>query len=216
MIVGYMWIVVGIIAGAFSLFAIPHGFRLLDQQKQVSPTVETNIQGDFFNGNKTVIENQVNVNAIGVIPNDNKISVAKLKINRAFKDFNSAIQNISEDFPKESARIAGQYNLRGMLTSGGFVQAQMDLSIKTKRRLDKEFENLNRGVEDILVEILGKPSLQSAGPEFNEEQNRINEAEKRCRDIYPLLNENPKSWEMKALREIRLTKDFDVANDNKN
>jgi hypothetical protein len=52
----YIWIILGVVAGAFSLFAVPHGFRLLDQQKKASAV---SIHGDFVNGNKTVIGNQV-------------------------------------------------------------------------------------------------------------------------------------------------------------
>src|SRR3989338_10614296 len=102
--VAYIWIILGVVAGAFSLFAVPHGFRLLDQQKKASAVGEISIHGDFVNGNKTVIGNQVNVNA-SVAEQTNhkaKINVVKLKINRAFEDFNKAIDETATNFPKES------------------------------------------------------------------------------------------------------------------
>lgn len=175
------------------------------------------LNGDFVNGDKLVIENQTNVNASGAVPTDDntKIDVAKLKINRAFEDFNKAINEVASNFPKESNKIANLFNLHNVLGSGEHIQKQMDLSISTKKKLDQEYEGLKRTIEDILVEILNKTSLQSAGVEFNDEQKRLDEARKRCEALYPSLNDNPKSWETKALNEVRLTKDFDVANSPK-
>jgi hypothetical protein len=66
------------------------------------------------------------------------------------------------------------------------------------------------------VDVLGITSLNSAGLEFEAEQKLVDEAPKRCQVLYPLLNDNPKSWEMKALRENILTKNFDVTNDHSN
>ena len=216
--VAYIWIILGVVAGAFSLFAVPHGFRLLDQQKKASTVGEISIHGDFVNGNKTVIGNQVNVNA-SVTEQTNhkaKIDVVKLKINRAFEDFYKAIDETATNFPKESNKLAGNFNSRNMLTSGVFIRAQMDLSLNTKKYLDQRIEALNRQVEDILVDVLGKTSLHLAGLEFEAEQKLLDEAPKRCQALYPLLNDNPKSWEMKALKENTLTKDFDVTNNHGN
>jgi hypothetical protein len=209
----YIWIILGVVAGAFSLFAVPHGFRL-DQQKKASAVGGISIHGDFVSGNKTVIGNQVNINDSTPEHPDlkAKIDVSKLKINRAFQDFNGVFQAISESFPNESESIARKYNFHGMLGGGEFIKAQMDLSINMKRRLDSEYEALRRKIEDTLVETLGKTSLQSAGMEFDAEQSRLNDALSRCKAFYLLLNDNPKSWERKALKQNSLTKDFDVAN----
>lgn len=215
--IAYIWIILGVAAGAFSLFAVPHGFRLLDQQKKASAVSGISIHGDFVSGNKTVIGNQVNVNTSVPTQSDNrsKIDVAKLKIKRAFEDFYKAIDETAANFPKESNKLAGNFNSRNMLTSGVFIRAQMDLSLNTKKYLDQRIEALNRQVEDILVDVLGKTSLHLAGIEFEAEQKLLDEAPKRCQALYLLLNDNPKSWEMKALRENTLTKDFDVANSSK-
>lgn len=216
--VAYIWITLGVVAGAFSLFAVPHGFRLLDQQRKANSVDEINIHGDFVNGNKIVTETQVNINSSDEMLTNGKvkIDVAKLRINRAFEDFAQSIDSVSTDFLKESEAVANQYNMSGNLSSGRHINAQMDLSISTKKKLDQEYDGLKRKIEDILVEVLNKTSLQSAGADFEFDQKRIDAAQNRCEKLYPLLNDNPKSWEMRVFKEIQLTKDFDVTNDLKN
>lgn len=210
---GNFWIIIGIIASAIAAFALPYGFHLKGHDKKTISTLELRVHGDFVNGNKTVIENQMNVNPVigGSTESTTKIDVAKLKINRAFEDFDKALEGIVSNFPKESEKIAAQFNSRGMLPSGIHIKAQMDFSVGIKRKLDQEYEILKRAIEDILVEVLNKTSLQSAGSEFNEEQKRLEDAKNRCITVYPRLNDLPKSWEVRIFREMRQTKDFSVA-----
>src|SRR3989338_6272804 len=179
MLSGNGWIIVGIIASAIAAFALPYGFHLKGQERKITSTPEIKNYGDFVQGNKTVIKNQVNLNAVAGDPADNKtkIDVSKLKINRAFEDFNKAIDAIVSGFPKESEATATQFNVRGVPRGGGHIQAQMDLSISTKKKLDQKYEELKRKIEDVLVEVLNKPSLQSAGIEFNEELRLLDEAQ---------------------------------------
>lgn len=73
-------------------------------------------------------------------------------------------------------------------------------------------EELQRRIEDVLVELLGKTSLQLAGAEFIDEQRQLEKSKNKCRGIYPLLNDMPKDWEQRALGKTGLTKNFDVAN----
>lgn len=189
-----------------------------DKWHHVKTTVQTtigqqNIAGDLVEGNKTVIDKYINVTGAGFLSEKSAtVGVAKLKIGRAFEDCNKNITNIARGFPKESEAIANQFNARGTIASGMHLKAQMDLSINTKRKLDEEIDGLKRKIEDILIETLNKTSLDSAGTEFDAEQKRLEEAKKQCVAIYPLLNDTPKSWEQKALNEVRLTKDFDVLN----
>lgn len=170
------------------------------------------LNGDAVIGNKTVIENQV-INAGGVVSADSqsKIDVVKLRINRAFEDFDKALEEIIANFPNESERIAAQFNSRGTLSSGMHIKAQMDFSVGIKRKLDQEYESLKRTIEDILVEVLNKTALQFAGSEFSEEQKRLEDAKNRCIVVYPRLNDLPKSWEVRIFREVRQTKNFTVA-----
>jgi hypothetical protein len=177
----------------------------------VQTTIGQNIAGDLVEGNKTVIDKYINVTGAGSLSEKSAtVGVAKLKIGRAFEDFNKNITDIARGFPKESEAIANQFNARGTIASGMHLKAQMDLSINTKRKLDEEIDGLKRKIEDILIETLNKTSLDSAGAEFDVEQKRLEEAKKQCVAIYPLLNDTPKSWEQKTMNEVRLTKDFDV------
>lgn len=189
--IGNVWILLGVIAGAFSLFAIPHGFQLKDKEKQQSGNNE----------------------AVGFV-STNKVAVAKLKIVRAFEDFYGNLKEIREKFSKDSDILASQYSVRGVLTSGLFVKAQMDLSINVKRQLDKKYEELKRRIEDILVDNLGVTSLQLAGTDFEGDQLQLYEAQKNYKTFYTVLNNNAKNWEMRAVRQDTITKNFDVANFN--
>lgn len=213
-----VWILVLLFFTAGSIISGYKTKEAWDKWCQVSKPSQTvvfrqNISGDFVNGDKNI----VNIpKADEHVLDASKINVAKLKINRAIEDFNKAVDEVATNFPKESNKLAGNFNSRNMLTSGVFIRAQMDLSLNTKKNLDREIEALNRQVEDILVDVLGKTSLNTAGLEFEAEQKLVDEAPKRCLALYPLLNDNPKSWEMKALRENALTKNFDVTNDHSN
>jgi len=172
---------------------------------------QQNIAGDLVEGNKTVIDKYINVTGAGSLSEKSAtVGVAKLKIGRAFEDFNKNITDIAKGFPEESEAIANQFNVRGTIASGMHLKAQMDLSINTKRKLDEEIDGLKRKIEDILIKTLNKTSLDSAGAEFDVEQKRLEEAKKQCVAIYPLLDDTPKSWEQKTMNEVRLTKDFDV------
>jgi len=142
--------------------------------------------------------------------NTAKINVVKLKINRAFDDFDIEFRNISENFPKNSDKNAAKFNSHGVLNSGEFIQSQMDLSIATKRQSDKAYEILKRNIENILVDSFEKTSLESVSPEFNEEKTRLNNAKEKCKSFYVVLNNNPKSWEVRSLNQSNLTKNFDV------
>ena len=210
---GNLWIIIGIIAGAISLFAVPYGFHLKSQDKKTIATPEVRVRGDFVNGNKTVIENQVNVNHVigGSTDSNAKIDIAKLKIKRAFDDFDKMLEEIVSNFPKGSEQIAAQFNSRGTMSSGMHIKAQMNFAIGIKKKLDQEYESLKRKIEDILVEVLNKTSLQAAGSEFNEEWKRLEVAKNQCIAVYPRLNDLPKSWEVRIFREMRQTKDFTVA-----
>lgn len=170
------------------------------------------LNGDAVAGDKTVIKNYLNIDAGGIIPNDNppKIEIAKLRLNRVFEDFDKVLKEIVSSFPRESEKIAAQFNSRGTAPSGMHIKAQMDFAIDIKRKLDQEYESLKRAIEDILVKALNKTSLQSAGSDFSGEQKRLEEAKNRCVAVYPRLNDLPKSWEVRIFGEVRQTKDFTV------
>lgn len=210
--IAYIWIILGVAAGAFSLFAVPHGFRLLDQQRKASAVSGISIHGDFVSGNKTVIGNQVNVNTSVPTQSDNrsKIDVAKLKIKRAFEDYEQVVETIKKDFPKESEALANKYNVNGVLSSGMHIKAQMELSTSVKEKLEQALTKLNRDIEDVLIENFDKTALGSLGDDFTEEMQRLNKAKSALHEICKALADSAKSWEVKALGEVRLTKDFNL------
>ncbi|MFH0772031.1 MAG: hypothetical protein V1933_05375 [Candidatus Omnitrophota bacterium] len=147
-----------------------------------------------------------------MVPQYNKTDVAKLKINRAFEDFDKTFTETVDGFPKKSSVLASQFSARGLARSSIHINAQKELSINTKKDIDKALEELYRRIEDILVELLGKTSLQSSGAAFVAEQKRLEETKNKCQGVYPLLNNSPRDWEQRALGQTGLTKDFDVAN----
>ncbi|MBI5023451.1 MAG: hypothetical protein HZC18_00405 [Candidatus Omnitrophica bacterium] len=179
----------------------------------IQPTIK-NVNGDFVSGDKTVIGAQINNNTgnMSQFPtdNDSKIEVVKLRIKRAFEDYEQAVEDIKKNFPQESEAIAHKYNLNGVLSSGMHIKAQMDLSVATKVKLEGLLTNLERSVEDILIENFGKTTFASINGDLNDETQRLDKAKNGLHEIYKLLTDSPKSWEMKALGEQRLTKDFNL------
>lgn len=192
------------------MFAVPHGFRLLDQQRKASAVSGISIHGDFVSGNKTVIGNQVNVNTSVPTQSDNrsKIDVAKLKIKRAFEDYEQVVETIKKDFSGESEALANKYNVNGVLSSGMHIKAQMELSTSVKEKLEQALTKLNRDIEDVLIENFDKTALGSLGDDFTEEMQRLNKTKSALHEICKALADSAKSWEVKALGEQRLTKDF--------
>ena len=208
---GNSWIIIGIIASAFAAFALPYGFHLKSQERKVNSTTENllNIHGDFVGGDKTVNVN-VGDSIPGSLNNKSKFEIAKLKIKRVFENFESALENIADNFPKESDALAGQFNSRGTLHSGMHIKAQMDLSTSTKEKLEKTLKELERNIEDVLIENFDKTTLTSFGDTFGVEIERLNKAKSRLQEIYKTLTDSPKSWEVKVFKEERLTKDFNL------
>lgn len=128
-----------------------------DKWHCVTPAIQSiatqqNIAGDLVNGDKIVIGNHINITGANpLLEKSSMVDVAKLKIKRAFEDFDKNIAAIAESFPEEAETIAEQFNARGMLRSGLHIKAQMDLSVNTKKKLDGEINGLERKIEDILI-----------------------------------------------------------------
>ncbi len=189
-----------------------------DKWHHVNTAVQTTIgqqtiAGDLEEGNKTVIDKYINIAGTSSLSAESlNVDVAKLKIGRAFEDFNKVFDETVDGFPKESDLLAAQYSGRGLGRSSMHINAQKELSVKTKKNIDKAIEELQRKIEDVLVDLLGKTSLRLAGVAFVDEQKQFEEVKNKCLGIYPLLNNTPKNWEQRALGKTGLTKDFDVAN----
>ncbi|GEM_PF-5086848 len=168
---------------------------------------------DKWHAGKTIavqIKNSAGDSNPSPVNEASKIDVAKLKIKRAFEDCEQAVENIKKNFPEESDKLAVQFNRRGVLSSSGHIQAQMNLSITTKAKLVNLLTELERNIEDVLIEDFNKTTLTKINGHFNEEVERLDKIKNKLYEIYKLLTDTPKSWEMKALRELRLTKDFNL------
>lgn len=139
-----------------------------------------------------------------------KMEIVKLKIKRAFEDYEQVVETIKKDFPKESEALANKYNVNGVLSSGMHIKAQMELSTSVKEKLEQALTKLNRDIEDVLIENFDKTALGSLGDDFTEEMQRLNKAKSALHEICKALADSAKSWEVKALGEVRLTKDFNL------
>ena len=117
---------------------------------------------------------------------------------------------VRKNFSKESDRVAGEFNMGGSFKGGRHIKVQMDLSVTTKEKLKELFTELKRKIEDVLIENFNKPALSSFGNNFNEEKQRLADAEIKLHEIYKLLTDSPKSWEVKIFGELSQTKDFNL------
>ena len=175
------------------------------------------MNGDFVSGDKTVIGTQVNNNVVDLNQSSageaSKIEIAKLKIKRAFENYEQAVETVRKNFSKESDRVAGEFNMGGSFKGGRHIKVQMDLSVTTKEKLKGLFTELKRKIEDVLIENFNKPALSSFGNNFNEEKQRLADAEIKLHEIYKLLTDSPKSWEVRIFGELSQTKDFNLNED---
>ncbi|MFH1208479.1 MAG: hypothetical protein V1673_02830 [Candidatus Omnitrophota bacterium] len=136
--------------------------------------------------------------------------LAKLKMGRAFEDFNSAIATIEKAFPEDSAKLAGQFGARGTASSGIHLKAQMVLALTAKEKSEKEFQMLKRHIEDVLVECSGSPYFSKDDKQFVNEEKQLQSARKRCDTFYDKLNATPKEWESRLFKSSNMTQSFDV------
>lgn len=142
-----------------------------------------------------------------------RIEISSVRINRAFEDYDSDISELKRDFKDSSEGIPGRFSKRGMLASGAFIKALMDLSRATKEKVYERFVELDRSIQDILIADFGKPSLADMGQEFHEQLNRLNEKEAQLKEIYLMLENHPKDWELRVIGEYRATKHFYLTDD---
>lgn len=177
-------------------------------------TIEQKADGDIVGRDKITIDGDIILSRPNAIPknDESKNEIAKVKISRAFEDYDSAISELKRDFKDSSERIASQFSKRRMLASGAFIKAQMDLSVATKQKVYQKFVELDRSIQDILIKVFGKTSLAAMGKELDEELNRFNEKKAQLKEIYLMLENHPKDWELRVIGEHRATKGFDLTN----
>jgi hypothetical protein len=138
----------------------------------------------------------------------NKVRISKIKIERIIEDLSSTLAEIRKKYFQDSDRVVVDFNSRNILTSGIFVQAQMDLAINTKERIEKLIIKTHRDIQDITWEVFNAIDFEKI-PEFSEEQKALFEIEKnKIPGMYKQFEGVVKSWEMRAVRTSQLTKDF--------
>lgn len=186
----------------------------VQQNKQLSMTkTESNstILHDLTANGDIVGRDKIIVQTVPVLKTENiqdQIKVSKVKIKRILEDLSYSLEDTRKEYLKESDKVANDFNSRNMLTSSIFIRAQMDLAIGMKERIEKLITKAHRDIQDIILENFKATELKEI-PEFTEENQALVEIEKsKVPEIYKLLENIVKSWEMKALQTSQLTKDF--------
>lgn len=213
---GNAWILIGIITSAIAAFSLPYGFHLKSKESQLRQVKEQSsvkiagdvVGGDKVEGDQIVVKGNINLSDIRQNDRTARMKIAKVKINREFEDFNRAESEIIQSFKKETNDVANKFNAHGTLSSGIHIQAQMELSQKTKEKVDRLWVQMNRNIEDILIENFGQTSFDAMIDELLIEHNKRSELYSTLKEIYHFLEDSPKSWEMRIFKEERLTKDF--------
>lgn len=213
---GNAWISMAIITGAIAAFSLPYGFYLKSKEsqlKQMEGQSLVKIIGDVVGrdkveGDKIVVKGNINLSDIRQNDHAAKTKITKVKINREFEDFNRAESEIIESFKKETNDVANKFNAHGTLSSGIHIQAQMELSQKTKEKVDRLWVQMNRNIEDVLIENFGQTSFDAMINELLTEHNRRSELYNTLKEIYYFLEDSPKSWERRIFKEEKLTKNF--------
>ncbi|MFH2137394.1 MAG: hypothetical protein ABII88_02660 [Candidatus Omnitrophota bacterium] len=164
--------------------------------------------GDIVAGDKIIIQGDATTKENNKEDVESKIKIAKVKINRELEDFEHIVAETYEFFRKEAEALAGQFNTRGMLTSGVFIKAQMELSQKTKEKIDRLWLKMDRNIEDTLINSFNITSFTPMINEFLKEHNKRSDLFNAKKEIYHYLESSPKSWEIKIFNEEKITKNF--------
>lgn len=153
---GYVWIVIGVLSGALSLFSLWYGPHLLSKSEQE----ETN--GSFIQ--KRLL-----------------LSEAKIKIARILEDYNREIEDLLYKSRDEARKINEDMNTRGILRSGITINSQLKRVRTFKKTGEVKEVDLKRKLEDIALE-LGKsnisevwsiPELAEFKPKYEQEEATV-------------------------------------------
>ncbi|MCJ7577546.1 MAG: hypothetical protein MUO91_03765 [candidate division Zixibacteria bacterium] len=168
----------------------------------------SNMTGDFVGRDKNIYQSQI------ILPEaekkddlETKIKTSKIKIDRFFQDFDSQIESIKQEYQKENSRIVSVFSSRGMAQSGEHIEAQMEYARNAKNKIETILTNLNRNIEDILLENFNITTLEE-NDEFKKEASLLIQEKEKVKNIYKLFEDTVKGWEKRCLGHIELTKDF--------
>jgi hypothetical protein len=124
---------------------------------------------------------------------ETKIKTSKIKINRFFEDFDSQVESIKQEYQKENPRICSVFSSRGMAQSGEHIQAQMECARNAKNKIESLLTNLNRNIEDILLQNFNITTLEE-NDEFKKEASLLIQEKEKVKNIYKLLEDTVKDW----------------------
>lgn len=205
------WITIGGVCAVVAALAIPYGFYLKtkgDTSPQKEFESSDSVAGDKVQGDKFVFMDNSNQVKEPQKKFDSKVSIARVKINREFEDYTHKSSDIFSSFQKGSDLLASKCNAQGTLTSGGFIQLQMDLAQETKNKIERTWTEMQRKIQDILMSDFGKTVLSDMATEFTEENKKMTDVADSKGQLYKVIEGFPKSWEQRVFSTQNLTKNF--------
>ncbi len=195
-------VIIALVGGVFTFYKQPAEVTDKTNQDMTNSLGGVQIAGDMAG------EVNINIDSHERKDSKNKEKLrARIMIQRSIEDYQGNLDKSVKDYYKESDIMAGNFNSRGMLSSGVYIKAQMDFAVETKKKIDKLFIDLNRNIEDALLENFGTLSLLELS-EFDEEKQQVTREEEKLRGLYKRIEDNVQSWEVRIFKETRLTKDF--------
>ncbi|MDD5454903.1 MAG: hypothetical protein PHW62_05355 [Candidatus Ratteibacteria bacterium] len=117
-----------------------------------------------------------------------KLNIAKTQINRLIESYESSSKDIIEQFKDEIYQVGAWAANYG---HGGAVYSKfMELPDKYSKKIDSEYRDFTRDVEDICLKNFNKKNVKDI-PELKDEATKID-------DLYGRLQTNKKSFEKQA------------------
>ncbi len=210
---GNSWIIIGVIATTIACFSLPYGFHLKAKEgkdaKRFAETSGDVIQGDKIAGSKFNIIGNVNVaNDANIEIRDSNIKIVKLKVGREFQDYQNSVNQLKDEFIKQSEMVSADFNARGMSSSGPHIVAQMNLSRAMAEKMDQLWIKLDRGIQDILIQLLNVTFLADLNTDFQSEINTRAALFDERTKIFIFFESFPKNWEKRIFDSDKITRKF--------
>ena len=154
----------------------------------------SNMTGDVVERDKIVNQPTIILPKAEERPDiETRMKTSKIKIDRFFRDFDSQVESIKQEYQKENPRICSVFSSRGMAQSGEHIQAQMECARNAKNKIESLLTNLNRNIEDILLENFNITTLEE-NDEFKKEASLLIQEKEKVKNIYKLLEDTVKDW----------------------
>lgn len=151
------------------------------------------VAGDIVAGNKIIIPPSQEDNQND---SEKKQTIAKIKINRLLYEYNLNIEKLRQEYDKEFIVIVSNMNERGLLRSSIHIQAQKNLTVETKNKINELFAKLTRDIEDVLLEHYDSHILKEI-PKLQKEYNIYISLQEKINNFYRKMEGNVQNWELK-------------------